>query len=290
MHSGKFAATISDRYIGVLKAFIDHGWQPLKLFTAPITTHMANNQQAIELAQRYKIPIQLHRMDESDLAELRHAGCDLLVLGSYQWKIGNWTKYLPRAINFHPAPLPQYRGPYPLVQGILDRRNLWASTCHKVAQALDTGDILAIRHFEMEYDECHESLDLKVQIETRQLANHVAANLDSLWDSAYAQGPGSYIKMWTDDDRQIDFNETVDAISLRLRAFGNFECLATINGMRYFVRRAICWPVAHDCLPGTLTHVDGSHLVIACLDGCVALLDWSLVPPGTRIQSAMRQA
>jgi len=30
--------------------------------------------------------------------------------------------------------------------------------------------------------------------------------------------------------------------------------------------------VVHNCAPGVLAHVDGSHYVIACKDGCVALL------------------
>ena len=289
MSPGKFAVTASDRYIGVFKAFIDCGWQPVKLFTAPITSHMADNKRVIELAQQCKIPIQLNRMEEADLANLRDNGCDLLVLASYQWRIGNWENYLPRAINFHPAPLPQYRGPYPLIQGLLDRRTLWATTCHKVAAELDTGDILAARYFDIEPDECHERLDLKAQIETRQLAAVVAQNIDELWNAALPQGEGSYVNMWTDADRTIDFCRTVQEIDVQLRAFGNFECLATVNGMQYFVRRAVCWPVQHDCEPGTLAHVDGHHYVVACQDGCVALLEWSLVSPGVRVDSPYRR-
>ena len=289
MRPGKFAMTASDRYIGVIRAFMECGWQPVKLFSSPITDPMSSNRQVIALAQQHNIPIQLNRMDERDLAGLRNDGCELLVLASYQWRGGNWAAYLPRAINFHPAPLPRYRGPYPLVQGILDRRSVWATTCHKVATEFDAGDILAARHFDLGVNECHESLDLKAQIETAQLASTVAQDIDRLWDAAVPQTAGTYIKMWTDADREIDFHCTVHEIDLKLRAFGNFECLARVNGMQYFVRRAVCWPVQHNCAPGALAHVDGSRYVIACKDGCVALLDWSLVPPGVRIASADRQ-
>ena len=289
MRPGKFAITACDRFIDVLRAFIDCGWQPVKLFSSPITEPMASNRQVIALAQQHKIPIQLNRMQERDLAGLQDDGCELLVVASYQWRVANWASYLPRAINFHPAPLPNYRGPYPLVQGILDRRSVWATTCHKLAAEFDTGDILASRYFDINANECHESLDLRTQIETRQLASTVAQDLDRLWDAASPQGVGNYIKMWTDADREIDFHCSVQEIDLKLRAFGNFECLARVNDLLYFVRRAVCWPVVHNCAPGVLAHVDGSHYVIACKDGCVALLDWSLVPAGTRIESASRQ-
>jgi methionyl-tRNA formyltransferase len=53
MSPGKFAFTASDQYIGVIKAFLDCGWKPLRLFTAPITGHMASNNRVIELAQSH---------------------------------------------------------------------------------------------------------------------------------------------------------------------------------------------------------------------------------------------
>ncbi len=284
----RFAITASDRYIGIFKAFLDQGWEPVKLFTAPTTGAMASNSKVVELAHARKIPIQLSRMRDEDLQDLQEQDCELLVLASYQWKVGDWRPYLRYAINFHPAPLPHYRGPYPLVQGILDKQPLWATTCHQVAPDFDTGDILAMRYFDVQPDECHESLDLKCQIESQQLAAHVARNLDTLWHAATPQAQGRYVPNWTDTDREIDFNATTDAIDLQLRAFGNFECLASIQGMRYFVRRAVCWPVLHNCAPGSLVHVDGSHHVVACRDGCVALIDWSLLPPGLRVASQTR--
>ena len=284
----RFAITASDRYMGVFQAFIDCGWEPVKLFTAPIDSHMASNQKVVELAQSRNIPIQLSRMGEHDMLGLKDLGCDLLVVASYQWKIGNWEKYLPRAVNFHPAPLPDYRGAYPLIQGLLDRRKQWAFTCHKVAPNFDSGDILAAEEFPISADECHESLDIKSQLASKRLATRVAKDLDALWDGARVQGAGNYVKLWTDADREIDFNASADSIGLQLRAFGNFECMASLNGMRYFVRRAVCWTEAHGYSPGTVVHIDGLHYVVACKDGYVTLLDWSLIPPGMKIYATFR--
>ena len=288
MRARRFAVTASDRYIGVVNAFLDCGWEPVKLFTAPITTYMASNTKVLELAQSRKIPIQLSRMQDSDLAQLRALDCELLVMASYEWRIGDWTPHIARAINFHPAPLPNYRGPYPLVQGLRDRQTEWAATCHKVAPELDCGDILAEHRFALESYERHESLDLKVQMASAQLAIQVAVNLDQLWDQASAQGIGNYVGRWTDADREIDFNSTVDEIALTLRAFGDFECLAVVNGLRYFVRHAHCWPMAHHTAPGTLLHSEGTRHVVACRDGCVALLDWNLLPPTVKTRSDLR--
>ena len=288
MAARRFAITASDRYIGVFNVFLECGWEPVKLFSAPVFDHMASTKQVLALAQKHRIPVQMSRMEAADLADLAARGCELLVVASYQWRIGDWKPYLARAINFHPAPLPHYRGPYPMVQGILSGATRWATTCHQVDAEFDTGPVLAERQYDISFNECHESLDLKTQIETYQLGRAVATDLDALWDRAVPQGEGRYVPFWTDADRTLDFQANAMDIDRQLRAFGNFECLAMVNNMTYYVRRAACWTVGHNVDPGVLVHFDGAHPVVACADGFVALLDWSLLPPGVRMHSPVR--
>ena len=288
MKKRRFAITASDRYIGVFKAFVEQGWEPVKLFTAPMNDHMSDNKLVINMAGSCGIPIQMSRMKDADLAELASQDCELLVVASYQWRIGDWQRFLPRAINFHPAPLPDFRGPFPLVQGIREGRSQWGTTCHKVAHDFDTGDILAARSFAMSPHECLDALDLKIQIESRILAFTVAQNLDALWAGATPQGVGRYVGFWKDCDRELNFQCSVSEIDAQLRAFGSIECLASFNNLKYFVRRAVCWAVAHSIEPGSLVHSDGIRHVLACSGGFVALLDWSLVGPCIRIDSSVR--
>ena len=75
---------------------------------------MFHHKAVIERAQQLRLPVQISRMQDRDLAELETLGTDLLVVGSYQWRIGGWSRHLPHAVNFHPSPLPHGRGPYPL--------------------------------------------------------------------------------------------------------------------------------------------------------------------------------
>ena len=284
----KFAITASDRYLGVFKAFLAQGWEPVKLFTVPIFDPLASNRQTIALAEAHKLPIQMSPMVERDLAELAALDCELLVVASYQWRIGDWTPYLPRAINFHPSLLPQYRGPYPQVQGLLDQQTQWGITCHKLAPTFDSGDILAVQRFDLTADECHESLDLKVQMGLARLAERVAPEVERLWNQAQPQGPGSFAHLWSDADRTLDFRQGAQALGVRLRAFGNFECIAPLGSVNLHVRRAVCWQEAHRHAPGTVVHSDGQSYVVACADGYVGLLEWSLVPAGAPMGSARR--
>jgi len=277
MRSRRFAITATDRYLGVLDAFLEHGWTPVKLFTCATDDRIHQNKAVIARAEALKIDIQLSRMDDRALADLADRDCDLLVVASYRWRIGNWQAHLPKAINFHPSPLPYGRGPYPLVEGILSSQLLWGATCHKVGQDFDTGDILAQKLFKTAADETHESLDLKTQMATHHLARTVASELDPLWEHAKPQGAGQYVPYWTDAQRTLNFNDSIQTLDRQIRAFGRWEVLAQVNQAVLHVHRAQCWNELHSYAPGTLVHSDGQRFVVACADGFVALLEWHLM-------------
>lgn len=275
----RFAITGCDRYLKVFEEFLRAGWEPVKLFTCPATNLLSANLRVTKLAERRGIPVQQTRMGEDDLRELCDLGCEALIVASYDWRIGNWPAYLRYAINFHPSPLPTGRGPYPLVRAILEDRRSWAMTCHKIAPEFDSGDILATETFALHPQECHESLNLKLQMASGRLARRVAANFEALWSQAEPQSGGEYWPLFTSAERTVDFTNPVETILRQLRAFGSLECFAFANGEPIYVRRAIGWTEAHGIAPNTVAHVDNHTMVIAARDGYIALLDWGLLPP-----------
>lgn len=187
----RFAIIAADRYLGVFETFARAGWKPLRLFTLPVENHVDSCKHVTFYAQRHGASIPLERLRAGHLAELAEQGCDALVVASYPWRIPDWTPYLKYAINFHCSPLPAGRGPYPLHQALLEGRNTWGASCHQITPEFDRGDILATQAFPLGANECHESLNLKVQIASRNIAGHVAANLPGLWRRAEPQGEGS---------------------------------------------------------------------------------------------------
>ena len=277
----RFAITATDRYFGVFRAFLQAGWEPVRLFTAPTDERVFHNRACIQLAQNLKIRIQMSRMTDRDLRELAAEGCQALIVASYQWRIGEWQSYLPYAVNFHPLLLPHYRGPYPIVNGLLAQAPQWGVTCHKVGANFDSGDILAQSGFGLTDADSHETVDLRSQIAMDSLANTVAGNFEPLWRNATAQAAGSYAPMYSDDDRTLNFEWTV-AQNLRIvRAFGRLECLAMVNGVRVYVTRATGWQEAHQVPCGTVVHAYAQANVVACRDGFLALLEWQPFNAGT---------
>lgn len=275
----RFAITATDRYQGVFEAFIEAGWQPVKLFTAPLNNRTEFNQSVLARAQALGIDVQLSPMQERDLQDLALRGCDLLVVASYNWRIGDWRPYLRHAINFHPSPLPEGRGPYPTVRAILEQRDCWGVSCHRLEAAFDSGPILAQESFPLAADECHDSLDLKVQMASRRLAQRVAADLPAMWAQARPQQGGSYWPRWSEEERFIDFKQPVASIARHVRAFRCVEALAEVNRVLIYVRRVVVWAEGHAHVPGTVVHSCNRSLVLAALDGYVGLVEWSVIAP-----------
>ena len=50
-------------------------------------------------------------------------------------------------INFHPAPLPEYRGFAPYSFGIFNRATEWGVTAHYISEKIDSGDIISKMSF-----------------------------------------------------------------------------------------------------------------------------------------------
>ncbi len=275
----KFAITATDRFLGVFETFVLAGWKPLKLFTVPLVHPLSNQQAVIGFAQKQDAAIQLSRMTERDLAELNDMGCEALIVASYDWKILEWQKYLKYAVNFHSSPLPEGRGPYPVSRAIAENWPFWGVTCHKVTNDIDQGDILATDRFPLQNDECHESLDLKIQMSAKRLANRLAHNLPELWNQATPQQAGSYWPKTTIKERVIDFNQPIEKIMRHIRAFGSTESVAFLNNNWFIVKRAIGWTEQHTVQPGLIVHVFNRHIVVAAIDGYIGLLENDLVPP-----------
>ncbi len=278
----KFAIATSDRYLPVWEAFEEQGWQPVKLFTCPVDHRLHHNQATLERALARGLEAQISPMRDQDLAALAQLGCTTLIVASYSWRVPAWRSHLAHAVNFHPSALPVGRGAYPIVPAILEQHADWGVSCHQIEHRFDAGAILAQRRFALAEDECHESLDLKLQWHTRHLATTVAAEFDRLWSTAtpQAEGDGHWRAHWTDADRVLDWQQSVSAVLRKVRAFGPIECVATVNGVTIYVRRATGWREPHDHTPGSVVQVSQRRLLVAVPDGFVGLLEWHLTPAG----------
>lgn len=265
---------LADAYAGLVAG----GWEPVKLFTRPCDgVHDVNDQVVAEFARR-RLPIQMSRIRPDDLETLARAGCDCLVVAGYPWRIRGWEGRLPYAFNFHPSPLPEGRGPYPLYRAILDAHARWGMSAHVLDPEFDAGPVLDQQLFALSPRETHETLLARCQMATRRIALRLAmGDFAAAWAAARPQVGGVYYPRTHEDDRRLDFSRPVADILRRVRAFGRIETIAQIGASQVHVLEAHGWEEAHDRPAGALAHQHRRTLVVAAADGFVAITRWSPV-------------
>ena len=86
---------------------------------------------------------------------------DLLISFSYHKLISKREiDNAKMAINFHPAPLPQYRGLGTNMWGIINNETEWGATCHYLDEHYDTGKIIECRKFKIDKNIIKTGIDL----------------------------------------------------------------------------------------------------------------------------------
>ncbi|MBN3806979.1 formyl transferase [Paraburkholderia sp. Ac-20336] len=280
----RFAFAGFDRWRVVFDTFVAAGWEPVALYTIPVDNQTEFNSEMVERAAKLRIPARLSRIDDDDLRWLASQGCDALVVSGYDWRIPDWRGHLRYAMNFHPSPLPEGRGPYPVMRAILDDRRAWGISCHRLDAEFDAGNVLAAETFPLDADEWHEALQLKLQMAAGRLASRVARDFERLWHDSRPQQHSSYWPKLEESERTLDFTRPVADAMRIVRALGQVECLAPLFGTKVHVRRAMAWQAAHDYPPGQIVHQYHRWIVVAAADGFVALLEWSPFSAAARLQ------
>jgi methionyl-tRNA formyltransferase len=130
---------------------------------APDPDELTHEQQRLDLAaSRHGMPL----TTEDELYADPPADVDVVVSFLFWNLIREPLISLGRVgcLNFHPAPLPDYRGVGGYNVAILDGLATWGVSCHFVDDHLDTGDVVEVERFPIDPDaETAFSLDLKSQ-------------------------------------------------------------------------------------------------------------------------------
>ena len=122
-------------------------------------------------------------------------------------------------LNFHPAPLPDFRGVGGYNVAILEGLGSWVVSCHFVDEHFDTGDLVEVERFAIdEHAETAFSLDLKSQEHLLALFQRVLQRaLDGEPLPRAPQGDGRYVSRAEFDELRVV--RPGDDISRKLRAF-----------------------------------------------------------------------
>lgn len=143
-----------------------------KKFEIVAVTGINSNVDIIEISRKYRIPL----ISDSQLSANKYADIDLIISYLYPKKINKLIIDSARigCINFHPAPLPDFRGVCGYSFGIFEGVEKWGVSAHFVDSNFDTGDIIKVKKFPIiSNKETAFSLEKKSQLELIRLFKEI---------------------------------------------------------------------------------------------------------------------
>lgn len=229
-----------------------------------------------ELAQKYNIRIETPEKikDPNFINKIKGFLPDLIVIVAYGRILPREILTIPKygSINLHASLLPQYRGAAPIQWAIMKGEAETGVTVMRVAEALDTGDILLQKKVGIDPEDTAETLEEKLFAEGAGVLLQ-AIELIKSGKAKYTpqkEAEVSYAALITKESGEIDWKKPAFEINNRIRAL-------------------IHWPVAHTFHQGKMLKIfkaepvelQGDHkpgqvagpLVIACAPGGLKLIE-----------------
>jgi len=144
-------------------------------------------------------------------------------------------------INIHPSLLPKYRGPTPIPSAIINRDTETGITIQKLAEEMDSGDILIQEKMPLNGRETTASLS---EIMARKAAELLPVALKGIADGtlrarAQDHNKATYCSLIEKEDGRINWSLSVLEIDAGIRAYNPWPLSWTMHGeLRLFILEA----------------------------------------------------
>ena len=170
---------------------------------------------------------------------------DILVCFAYGKIFGpKFMALFPKGgINLHASLLPKYRGASPVPAAILAGETIVGNTVQRIAQEMDTGDILLQKELLLNGSENSvEVLDTLTSYGADMILK-VLSDIEENCENAVPQDNtrASYCSIMQKEDGEIDWNDSAINIYAKIKAFYG-------------------WPTAYTCVDGTIVTIHNASI------------------------------
>lgn len=223
---------------------------------------------------------------ENNSSELKKAikkyDAALVMMLTYPFKISKEIYSLPLNgfFNFHPGPLPEYRGPDPVFQQVLRREAFAGVTVHRVDEGMDTGPVVIKEMLRTDPADTYGILNNKLAELAAKLAGILLkmAALDlPIPSKPQDESKARYFKRQTSADIVIRW-DTMDAESIigLIHACNpwNKGAVTSVNNkiIRLLDAEKTGSKNTEEKLPGTVIAADAESLTVAAINGeCIRI-------------------
>ena len=210
--------------------------------------------------------------------ELRRLEPDFITVAAYGQLLPPAILTLPTrgCLNIHASLLPKYRGAAPIQWAILDGRNETGVTIMKMAEKLDTGDILAQRATPIAPGDTATTLQDRLaricaDLILETLANAVKNNIIARPQS---DAEATYARKITKADGHLDWASPASSLWNRVRALVPWPVAFASLTVGPKTQTVKIWHASLEenragapVLPGLVLHADKAGIIAACGDG-----------------------
>lgn len=235
------------------------------------------------LALAHNIPVHQPATLKNDaIAELlNETQPDLIIVVAYGKILPKYVLDFPRlgCVNVHGSLLPRWRGAAPIQWSVIAGDREAGVTTMKMAEGLDTGNILLVERTEIGAQETAGELFDRLAIMGAALLEKTVAQLEvqDMPGIPQDESQACYASMLDKEMAVIDWSKSAHEIDCLIRGLNPWPiALTTLDGARVKVYAAL--PESGSGAPGTVLESDAKHgLLIACGDGAMRITELQMV-------------
>src|SRR5258706_1533816 len=172
-----------------------------------------------EFAKEKNIPvITAEKLTDYVIDQIEKVNPDFLVVADFGLILPKKLLHIPKKapLNIHHSLLPKYRGPSPAPAAILAGEEKSGVTIIKMAEGVDTGDIMAQKEFILRPDETTQSLLTELNELGSKLVIDVINNFQNIKPIKQDESQAIITKRYTKEDSYIDLSKIEQLSTLKI--------------------------------------------------------------------------
>ena len=279
-----------------LKALVEAGYEICGVFTQPDKPKNRGLKLQAGPVKEYALSVGLpvfqpfKMRDGEALAILRELNPDLIAVAAYGKILPVDILELPPlgCVNVHSSLLPKYRGAAPINWAILNGEDETGVTIQRMAEGIDTGDILAQAGTPIGINENAAQLLARLAQMGAELLVKTVRKLEDGSAKATPQDEScaSYAPMLSKELSTMNWRKTARQLHDQVRGLYPWpSAVAALDGIRCKIIRTSLLEEESNQQPGTVLQADKKGLRIACGDGRVLEI-LELQPDGKKVMPA----